>query len=180
MKEIERKLLKVFKLLRKDDEEGHSSSYELQWEDIIFIEDLIKKYNQLKKDYKRLSIEAQATAFYDRNEDTECLLRVLLKQGQIKLDKKGYYKRKDFNWEKNLTQMGLCKKREKTFIFSDDDVLDEYTKQLESQLEEYNTLKKIFKNYYVVGNETMYDGCCKMQDEIDQLKEENKLLKGEK
>ena len=41
MKEIERKLLKVFKLLRKDDEKGHSSSYELQWEDIIFIEDLI-------------------------------------------------------------------------------------------------------------------------------------------
>ena len=103
-------------------------------------------------------------------------MRVLLKQGQIKLDKKGNYQRKDFNWEKNLTQMGLCKKREKTFIFSDDDVLDEYTKQLESQLEEYNTLKKIFKNYYVVGNETMYDGCIKMQDEIDQLKEENKLL----
>lgn len=44
-------------------------------------------------------------------------------------------------------------------------------------LKEYNEIKEIFKKYYVMGNETMYDGCCKMQDEIDELKEENKELK---
>ena len=118
----------------------------------------------------------EKTAFDDMNKDTEGLLRVLLKQGEITLDEKGYYQRKDFDWEENLTMMGLMKKREKNFYIPDDS-LDEYTKQLENQLKEYNEIKEIFKKYYVMGNETMYDGCCKMQDEIDELKEENKELK---
>ena len=140
------------------------------------IGDIIKENKELKEKYKRLSIEAQATAFDDMNKDTEGLLRVLLKQGEITLDEKGYYQRKDFDWEENLTMMGLMKKREKNFYIPDDS-LDEYTKQLENQLKEYNEIKEIFKKYYVMGNETMYDGCCKMQDEIDELKEENKELK---
>ena len=73
--------------------------------------------------------------------------------------------------------MGLMKKREKNFYIPDDECLDEYTKQLESQLKEYNEIKEIFKKYYVFPNETMYDGCIKMQDEIDKLKEENKKIK---
>ena len=139
-------------------------------------ENLIQENKKMKEKYKRLSIEAQATAFHDMNKDTEGLLRVLLKQGEITLDEKGYYQRKDFDWEENLTMMGLMKKREKNFYIPDDS-LDEYTKQLENQLKEYNEMKEIFKKYYVMGNETMYDGCCKMQDEIDELKEENKELK---
>lgn len=139
------------------------------------IENLIQENEELKEKYKRLSIEAQATAFDDMNKDTEGLLRVLLKQGEITLDEKGYYQRKDFDWEENLTKMGLMKKREKNFYIPDDS-LDEYIKQLENQLKEYNEMKEIFKKYYVMGNETMYDGCCKMQDEIDELKKENKEL----
>ena len=42
------KLLKIFEMLRKDDEEGHSSAYELQWEDIQAIENLIAR----NKDYE--------------------------------------------------------------------------------------------------------------------------------
>lgn len=57
----------------------------------IAIENLIKENKELKEKYKRLSIEAQATAFDDMNKDTEGLLRVLLKQGEITLDEKGYY-----------------------------------------------------------------------------------------
>lgn len=55
------KLQKVFAELRKDDEEGHSSAYELQWEDIQAIENLIarnkeleevvKTYNAIPNDY---------------------------------------------------------------------------------------------------------------------------------
>ena len=140
-------------------------------------ENLKVQIKEMQEKYKRLSIEAQATAFNDSNPDTEGLLRVLLKQGQIKLDEKGYYQREDFDWEENLMMMGLMKKREKNFYIPDDECLDEYTKQLESQLKEYNEIKEIFKKYYVFPNETMYDGCIKMQDEIDKLKEENKKIK---
>ena len=125
----------------------------------------------LMEAYKRLSIEAQATAFDEQNKDTEILLRVLLKQGQIKLEN-GEYKRKNFDWEENLYKLGLMKKREKNFYINDN--LEEYTKQLENQLQEYNEIKEIFRKYIVFPNETIYDGCCKMQDEIDDLKEKLK------
>lgn len=134
------------------------------------IGDIIKENKELKEKYKRLSIEAQATAFHDMNKDTEGLLRVLLKQGEITLDEKGYYQRKDFDWEENLMMLGLMKKREKTFYIPDNECLDEYTKQLESQLKEYNKIKEIFRKYCVMDNDTLYDGCIKMQDEIDALK----------
>ena len=137
------------------------------------LENLIKRYKELEEKYKRLSIEAQATAFDDENKDTEGLLRVLLKQGEITLDKKGYYQREAFDWEENMYMLGLMKKREKGFYFPDDECLGEYTKQLENQLQEYNEIKEIFKKYICFPNDTMYDGCCKMQDEIDKLKEQN-------
>ncbi|MBQ2349660.1 MAG: hypothetical protein II393_00045 [Cytophagales bacterium] len=127
--------------------------------------------DELKEKYKRLSIEAQATAFDDKNVDTEGLLRVLLKQGEITLDEKGYYQRERFDWEENLWKLGLMKKREKNFYIPDDECLDEYTKQLESQLKEYNEIKETFRKYCVMHNDTLYDGCCKMQDEIEELKE---------
>lgn len=44
-----RKLTKIFNELKKDDEEGHSSAYELQWEDIEAIENLIIENKKLKK-----------------------------------------------------------------------------------------------------------------------------------
>ena len=50
------KLQKVFAELRKDDEEGHSSAYELQWEDIQAIENLIKENKEL-----RIQISARET-----------------------------------------------------------------------------------------------------------------------
>lgn len=136
----------------------------------------LEKFEKLKEDYKRLSIEAQATAFDEDNQDTETLMRVLLKQNQISLEN-GEYKRKDFDWEENLCKLGLMKKREKTFYIPDEECLDEYTKQLESQLKEYTEIKEIFKKYYVFNNETIYDGCIKMQDEIDNYKELSKILK---
>lgn len=164
------------KLLINDIRKNYAEMDALK-EYVEAIDMLLKLYQEEKDKYKRLSIEAQATAFDDINQDTEGLLRVLLKQGEITLDEKGYYQRKDFDWEENLTKMGLMKKREKCFYIPDDECLDEYTKQLESQLKEYNEIKEIFKKYYVMKNETIYDGCCKMQDEIDELKEENKELK---
>lgn len=142
---------------------------------LIAIQDLIARNKELEEKYKRLSIEAQATAFDDDNKDTEGLLRVLLKQGEIFLDENGYYKRQDFNWEENMYMLGLMKKREKMFYIPDDECLDEYTKQLESQLKEYNEIKEIFKKYYMMDNETIYDGCIKMQDEIDDLKRQIKI-----
>jgi len=144
--------------------------------EIKAIENLMARYKKLEEKYKRLSIEAQATAFNDENKDTECLLRVLLKQGEISLDENGYYKRQDFDWEENMFMLGLMKKREKNFYIPDDECLDEYTKQLESQLKEYDEIKKIFKKYLCFPNDTIYDGCCKMQDEIDRYKELQKVL----
>lgn len=47
--EILEKLQNIFKELRKDDEEGHSSAYELQWEDIEAIENLIQRNKDLKE-----------------------------------------------------------------------------------------------------------------------------------
>lgn len=140
---------------------------------------LQKELEQEKEKYKRLSIEAQATAFDEQNKDTETLLRVLLKQGEISLDEKGNYNRQDFDWEENLCQLGLMKKREKNFYIPDDEHLDEYTKQLEAQLKEYTEMKQYFEKYHVTDNETMYDDFCKMQDELEQEKENNKELEYE-
>ena len=160
----------IQRFLKDQDFNVEGNWYELK----EAIENLIKAYKELEEKYKRLSIEAQATAFDDKNKDTELLLRVLLKQGEIELNEKDEYQRKNFDWEENLYQLGLMKKREKTFYLPDEECLDEYTKQLESQLKEYNEAKEIFSKYYVMGNDTLYDGCIKMQDEIEELKEKNK------
>lgn len=144
--------------------------YTLRYYDIQCIMRLLDLYKQEKEKYKRLSIEAQATAFEDDNIDTEGLLRVLLKQGEITLNEKGEYQRKDFDWEENMMQLGLMKKREKTFYIPDDECLDEYMKQLESQLKEYNELKRIFRERNIT-NETMYDGFCRLFDEVENLKQ---------
>ena len=122
----------------------------------------------LQEKYRALSIEAQATAFEERNIDTESLLRVLLKQNQITLEN-GEYKRQDFEWEENLMLLGLMKKREKTFYIPDEECLDEYTKQLEQQLKEYQELKKIFRKHNIT-NETMYDGFIRLEETIEKLK----------
>jgi hypothetical protein len=135
------------------------------------IETLLDLYKQEKEKYKRLSIEAQATAFMDCNKDTETLMRVLLKQGQIKLEN-GMYKRQDFDWEKNLMMLGLMKKREKTFYLPDEENINEYTKQLENQLQEYNKLKEIFSKRNIT-NETMYDGFCRLEEELEK---KNKII----
>ena len=47
--EILEKLQNIFKELRKDDEEGHSSAYELQLEDIEAIENLIQRNKDLEE-----------------------------------------------------------------------------------------------------------------------------------
>lgn len=48
------KLQNIFKELRKDDESGHSSAYELQWEDIEAIENLIQENKDLKEKNKKI------------------------------------------------------------------------------------------------------------------------------
>lgn len=48
MNDIE-KLQNIFQELRKDDEKGHTSAYELQWEDIYTIENLIQENKELKE-----------------------------------------------------------------------------------------------------------------------------------
>lgn len=55
--EVLRKLTKIFNELRKDDEEGHSSAYELQWEDISVIENLIIENEKLIQENKELKEE---------------------------------------------------------------------------------------------------------------------------
>lgn len=53
------KLQHIFQELRKDDEAGHSSAYELQWEDIETIENLIQQNKKLKNKCKELIKEKQ-------------------------------------------------------------------------------------------------------------------------
>lgn len=53
------KLQHIFEELRKDDEAGHSSAYELQWEDIETIEKLIQQNQKLKNKCKELIKEKQ-------------------------------------------------------------------------------------------------------------------------
>lgn len=171
--------LKEIEQLHKEENGKLRVEFEKIYEDNLTLaqelEQEKEKNKKLEEKYKRLSIEAQATAFEDDNIDTEGLLRVLLKQGEITLNEKGEYQRKDFDWEENMMQLGLMKKREKTFYIPDDECLDEYTKQLESQLKEYDELKRIFRERNIT-NETMYDGFCRLFDEVNELKEKNKDL----
>lgn len=54
-----KKLQHIFEELRKDDEAGHSSAYELQWEDIETIEKLIQQNQKLKNKCRELIKEKQ-------------------------------------------------------------------------------------------------------------------------
>lgn len=63
MNNIER-LQNIFKELKKDDEEGHSSAYELQWEDIETIENLIKENKELKDKSKKIKTEIEEKMKY--------------------------------------------------------------------------------------------------------------------
>lgn len=53
------KLQHIFEELRKDNEAGHSSTYELQWEDIETIEKLIQQNQKLKNKCRELIKEKQ-------------------------------------------------------------------------------------------------------------------------
>ena len=54
-----KKLQHIFEELRKDNEAGHSSAYELQWEDIETIEKLIQQNQKLKNKCRELIKEKQ-------------------------------------------------------------------------------------------------------------------------
>lgn len=54
-----KKLQHIFEELRKDKEAGHSSAYELQWEDIETIEKLIQQNQKLKNKCRELIKEKQ-------------------------------------------------------------------------------------------------------------------------
>ena len=54
------KLEKVFAELKKDDEEGHSSAYEIQWEDIRAIEHLMARNKELEDKCIELSTTIDA------------------------------------------------------------------------------------------------------------------------
>lgn len=99
-----------------------------------YIENLEKEYENLV----RISIE---TAFDEKNEDTEFLLRCLLKQGKISLNKeKQEYENPQK--DKEFDVIGIKFEREKCFLI-EDDKLDEYTKQLEYKLENSISKEKI-------------------------------------
>ena len=65
--EILEKLQNIFKELRKDDEEGHSSAYELQWEDIEAIENLIQRNKELEMQNKEFLIRLKADGLIERD-----------------------------------------------------------------------------------------------------------------
>lgn len=74
------KLQNIFKELRKDYEEGHSSAYELQWEDIQAIENLIQENKELKEKDKKWE------ELYD--EDQEYITQLNNKIFQLETDNK--------------------------------------------------------------------------------------------
>lgn len=109
-----------------------------------YIENLEKEYENLV----RISIE---TAFDEKNEDTEFLLRCLLKQGKISLNKeKQEYENPQK--DKEFDVIGIKFEREKCFLI-ENDKLDEYTKQLEYKLENSIPKKKIEEKIEELENE---------------------------
>lgn len=109
--------------------------------DIKSLDVVLKTLEELKDENKDLSTIGIETAFTVDNKDVESLLRCLLKYEKIKL-KDGIYQRKDFDWEKNMSILGLEKEREKCFYIEDDKV-DEYVLQLEHKLRNSTPNSKI-------------------------------------
>ena len=169
MEEQYKNITEILSLVKNDFGTASQSEMHvtLDAEDLIELNQMYSDFAQLKDDYKKLSSEAQATAFDSRNVDTELLLRVLLKQKQITLEN-GMYQRQDFDYEPSITVIGKMKKKDKTFFLSDDS-LDEYTKQLEHQLEEYEQIKTIL-NKYNTTNETPYDLIMNLDETCEKLK----------
>lgn len=169
MEEQYKNITEILSLAKKDfgtafQSEMHAS---LDAKDLMELNRMYNDFAQLKEDYRRLSNEAQATAFDSRNPDTELLLRVLLKQKQITLEN-GMYQRQDFDYEPSITVIGQMKKKDKAFYITDDS-LDEYTKQLEHQLKEYEQIKTIL-NKYNTTNETPYDLIINLDETCEKLK----------
>lgn len=126
----------LLKIERQDKIYGVGETrYDLMIRDVLnYIENLEENYENLV----RISIE---TAFDEKNEDTEFLLRCLLKQGKISLNKeKQEYENPQK--DKEFDVIGIKFEREKCFLI-EDDKLDEYTKQLEYKLENSIPKKKI-------------------------------------
>lgn len=86
-------------------------------------------------EFQKLIVVAIETAFDKMNPYTETLMRRLLAIEKIKL-KDGKYVRDELDFEKNWTIDGIRYEKEKMF-FINDDKLDEYTRQLEKKVEEY-------------------------------------------
>lgn len=58
------KLSSIYQELKKDFEEGHASSYEMQFEDFTAIENLLKRYKELEEENK--TYIAQLNGAFDR------------------------------------------------------------------------------------------------------------------
>lgn len=76
------KLEKVFAELKKDDEEGHSSAYEIQWEDIRAIEHLIAKNKELEQNYINPS-KARFT-YFDNGKGTKVVIEGFIPKSKVK------------------------------------------------------------------------------------------------
>lgn len=89
-------------------------------------------------EFQKLIVVAIETAFDKMNPYTETLMRRLLAIEKIKL-KDGKYVRDELDFEKSWTIDGIRYEKEKMF-FINDDKLDEYTRQLEKKVEEYEKI----------------------------------------
>lgn len=81
------KLSSIYQELKKDFEEGHASSYEMQFEDFTAIENLLKRYKELEEENKALELEKESykNDYFDIYERTK---RYIKEEDVIELQKK--------------------------------------------------------------------------------------------
>ena len=174
------KRIKTYEILRTFKREGIENFVITRKK---YVDVILSDYKRVLKENEELTKACIQTAFDDQNNDTELLLRVLLKYGKIKLEN-GMYSRDKAEWEENITLLGFKMNREKT-LFIEDDKLDEYTKQLEYKL---NQLQKENEklNEKILSNTGIYelgfrDGekhyIQKITDKIEELKNEKEQLR---
>ena len=174
--------IKILKKIKKETLNAAANAYTSSMSDIWrkeakAIENILNRLEQLEKENEHLVRVAIETAFDKDNNDTEFLCRRLLTMGKIKLED-GVYKRNKLPYEEDgFTIDGILYDREKIF-FIEDDKLDEYTKQLETEkeqlkakIEQLEQAERVINDvvshleYYLIGRLDLKDS----QEEFKKL-----------
>lgn len=139
------------------------------------VKSVLNYLSELQEENKAITKASIEAAFDDMNQDTELLMRCLLKYNKIKLEN-GVYTRDTMEWEEHMTLLGFDISKEKLYFIGEDSV-DEYIKTLEDRVSNsisFAEIGQILKNNKSIKAEDKASACwVDLIEKIDKRKVRN-------